>query len=413
MPPIRIAHVVEATTGGVARHVIDLVTHLDRSEFELVLYLSFKRPDSWKDSMRALRDDGMLLREIPMARIPNPSAVNQLAGWAQRDAIDLLHLHSAKAGYLGRLAAKSLDIPVVYTPHAFPFQRTTDWLHPLYRRVERQLAAQTAAIICVSKGEKEEAVKAGLPADRMVVIPNGIDLTHWPLPAAWQREKARRELGITREELIVGAMGRLVPQKGMDLLLQSAEEILPEGFPHVSLMIWGDGPERRHLLEWAERLRVKRVIFAGKTDNPWQAFAAMDIYCNFARWEGGPYTVLEAMACGVPVVASMVPGNADYVIDGQTGRVVPTDLPGPGAVALHELLIDADLRQDYGAAGRRRVEQKYTLERMVRTTAELYRCVLGLTAEKPTPPADQAESTTTNEQLVIPLLPESAQSPDQ
>src|SRR5262245_22322385 len=127
MPPMRIAHVVEATVGGVARHVIDLVTYLDPAEFSCVLYLSFQRPDSWKDAFLRLRERGVVIREIGMARVPNPSAVGQLARWVRRDAVDLVHLHSAKAGWIGRQAAYEDGVAAVYTPHAFPFQRTTDW----------------------------------------------------------------------------------------------------------------------------------------------------------------------------------------------------------------------------------------------------------------------------------------------
>ena len=130
MLPIRIAQICEATTGGVARHLIDLVTHLDATDLSCLLYLSLQRPESWTAPLRALAARGVTIRELPMARVPNNGAVQQLRQWLQRDGVNLVHLHSAKAGYLGRLAARGLEIPVIYTPHAFPFQRTTDWLRP-------------------------------------------------------------------------------------------------------------------------------------------------------------------------------------------------------------------------------------------------------------------------------------------
>jgi len=372
--PIRIAHVVEAAAGGVARHVIDLVTHLDPAEYICSLYLSFERPDSWREPLRALREAGYMLREIPMARVPNPRAVTQLAGWARRDAIDILHLHSAKAGYLGRTAAYSAGVPAIYTPHAFPFQRTTDALRPLYRRIERKLAGQTARIICVSEGEREEALLAGLPEEKLTVISNGIDLTRWAPPSPEERAAARRALGITGKEIIIGALARLTPQKGIDLLVQATED-LAQDFPDMRILIWGDGPQRNALIALARRLRLPCVQFVGETRDPARAYAAMDVFCSPSRWEGCPYAVLEAMACGLPVVASDVAGHSDLIEDGESGVLCESELPGPLAGALRVPLADEDVRAAFGAAARRRVEA-FTIERMVEATAVVYREVM-------------------------------------
>lgn len=372
--PIRIAHVVEAAAGGVARHLIDLVTGLDPAEFSCPLYLSFERPESWREPLLALRDAGHALREIPMARVPNPRAVNALAGWARRDAVDILHLHSAKAGYLGRLAARKAGLPAVYTPHAFPFQRTTDPLRPLYRYFERKLAKATAKIICVSDGEREEALRAGLPEEKLVVIPNGVDLAMWTPSSPAERLAARRALGIADHELVIGAMARLVPQKGIDLLVQAAEDLLPD-FPTARIMIWGDGPLRKSLLELSRRLALPGIQFMGETRDPACAYAAMDVFCNPARWEGCPYAVLEAMACGLPVVASDIAPHAGLIANGESGVLCETDLPGPLAGALRIALADQDVRDAFGAAARRRVEQ-YTIARMVEGTAAVYRDVM-------------------------------------
>lgn len=389
MSPKRIAHVVEATTGGVARHVMDLITRYDREEFTPYLYCSFERPESWTDEMRRLQYRGIVLREVPMARVPNPNTVRQLAHWAARDAIDLLHAHSAKAGLLGRQAATIAGLPVIYTPHAFPFQRTTDWWRPLYRHFERRMAAGTARIICVSEGERDEALGAGLPAEKLVVIPNGLDLAAWPRPTAAQRRDAREALGVAETEVVIGAMGRLVSQKGIDLLIQAADDVLPD-FPEARICIWGDGPQRRQLWRMASRFHLKRIAFLGNTDQPWQAFAAMDIFCSPSRWEAGPYAVLEAMACGVPVVASRVAGHLDYVVAGETGQLVTAEFPGPLAGGLRGLLADADPRQDFGDAARHRVKREFTVERMVQETLALYREVL---AETPTTPFPCAEES--------------------
>jgi glycosyltransferase involved in cell wall biosynthesis len=370
-PPIRIAHVVEATTGGVARHVIDLVTRLHPDECTSLLYLSLQRHESWVEPFRALEARGITLREIPMAHLPNPGAVRAIAGWAQRDHIDVLHVHSAKAGYLGRQAAVGLDIPVVYTPHAFPFQRTTDWKRPLYRSIERKMAQRTASIICVSTGERDEALAAGLPAEKLVVIPNGLDTAQWPLPTPDLRRQVREGWGIAEHELVVGTMCRMVPQKGIDLLLEAWVDVGPD-FPHARLVLCGDGPQRRALRRFAYALRLPRVTFAGEMDDPRPAYAAMDIFCAPSRWEGAPYAVMEAMASGLPVIASEVPGHTDLVVDEETGRFVIPELPGPLAGALRGMLVDDDPWKGWGESGRFRVQRHFAVSTMVRTTADLY-----------------------------------------
>ena len=371
---IRIAQVVEATAGGVARHVIDLVTHLDPAEFTCVLYLSFERTESWRAELSALCERGCVLREIPMTRIPDSRAVSQLAGWAKRDAVDLLHLHSAKAGYLGRLAAQAAELPAIYTPHAFPFQRTTDAFRALYRIIERRMAAHTARIICVSDGERREALHAGLPPAKLTVIPNGLDLSRWQPPTRLARREARQTLRIADDEVVIGAMARLVPQKGIDLLVQACEDLLPD-FPRARILIWGDGPQRKMLRSMARRMRLPQIQFMGETRDPLSAYAVMDVYCAPSRWEGCPYALLEAMACALPVVASDIPGHTDFITEGQNGVLCESDLPGPLAGALRITLADEDIRDAFGAAALQQVAG-FPLERMVRKTAALYHQVL-------------------------------------
>lgn len=372
MSTIRIAQIVEATAGGVARHVVDLVSRLDPARYTCLLYLSFQRPDSRRELFQPLTERGVLLREIPLARVPNAGAVRQLANWMQRDAVDIAHLHSAKAGYLGRQAAFSLGIPTVYTPHAFPFQRITDWRCPFYRVIERRLARHTDTIICVSSGEADEALQVGLAEEKLVVVPNGIDTREWPVPTPDQRRDARARQGFGASDVVVGTMARLVPQKGLDLLLVAAEELFVD-FRSLRIAIWGDGPQRRFLQRLVRQKNLRQVSFCGETREPWQAYAAMDIFCAPSRWEAGPYAVLEAMSCGLPVVASDVAGHADYLDHDVSGLIASAELPGPLAGALRTLLIDPDRRAALSEAARRQVAEEYGVERMVAATATVYR----------------------------------------
>lgn len=371
MSPIRIAHIIEATTGGVARHIQDLVAGLSTEDYISFLYVSLSRPESWRQEFKALAEQGITVRETPMQHIPNPTVVRKLAGWLEEDEINIAHTHSAKAGYLGRLAAAEAGVPAIYTPHAFPFQRTTDLLRPCYRIVERRLARITEEIICVSAGERELGLAAGLPDQKLCVIPNGLSLTRWTVPTPQQRREVRTLYGFANDDMIIGAVGRLTPQKGYDVLLAAAEELLPD-FPQARFVFWGDGEQRVALQRMARRLRLPRIFWAGEIRDTWQAYAAMDIFCAPSRWEAGPYVLLEAMACALPIVASDVPGHADYLEDGESGMLVAPELPGPLEGALRSVLLDEDRRITLGIAARQRLVSCYTVERMIHSTESLY-----------------------------------------
>lgn len=374
MTAIRIAQVVEATTGGVARHVLDLVNCLRHSEFEQVLYVSLVRPESWKDAFIILRERGITVRELDMTRTPDGAASQQLAKWAEQDGIEIMHLHSAKAGYLGR--AIPMPCPIIYTPHAFPFQRTGDWRVPFYRLSEVWQAKRAAVIVCVSEGEREEANRVHLPWEKLKVINNGIDTEYWRPPDNEELAAARRTAGMAENDVAIGFIGRLVPQKGVDLLLEAMEECTGD-FPQARLCIWGDGPQRRPLLRMARRLGVKHALFYGEPEDVRMAYWAMDLCVLPSRWEAGPYTVLEAMATGLPLVVSDVPGNRDYMIHGTTGSVVETDMLGLFDTTIRRYLSDSALRQRQGTAARQHVQECYTRSEMLLEYAGLYHRVTG------------------------------------
>lgn len=375
MSIIRLAQIVEATTGGVARHVIDLVSHLDPEEFHCTLYLSLQRADSWRDEFARLEQQGFAVREVSMEKVPDSHAVTELREFLQQDGIELAHLHSAKAGYHGRLACRELQIPAIYTPHAFPFQRTSDWRRWFFRYIEKKLLADTAQIICVSPGEKAAALQAGFPAEKLQLIHNGLDLSAWPAIDDSTRRIARAKYNIPDKAIVIGVLARLEPQKGIDLLLKTLPPILND-FPAARVLIWGEGSQRARLLRMARRCRSEGVTLLGATTDARECYRAMDIYCAPSRWEAGPYAILEAMACALPIVASQVAGHVDCLEHNLSALLFP---PGDHRKLSHELrslILDSQSRQLLGEAARKNIEQQGDLSVMVDKTAELYRDVM-------------------------------------
>ncbi len=375
---IRIGYVVEATGAGVGRHVLDLVRHLDRTRFAPVVYASLDRPDARVEEYASLPAAGVPLRVLRMRRRPSPAdlpAALRVARLCREDGIDLLHGHSSKGGLVARLAGARLGIPVVYTANGFSFQMHTP-MRPVYALAERLLAGLTDRIVCVSEGEREAARARGLPENRLVVIPNGVDAADWPLPSGEERAAARRRFAIGESEVLIGSVGRLTPAKGYECLIEAMRR-LADRAPSARLVIWGDGELRDRLARLAGAAGAAgRARLGGYVDDLRAAYAAMDVFVLPSLWEGAPYVLMEAMLCGLPAVVSNVPGNRDIVVNGLHGLVVPPSDPQALAEALAALVADPRRREEMGRRARQHVLVQFSIERMMTLTQELYLAVL-------------------------------------
>ncbi len=382
---LRILHVVEATTGGVGRHVIDLATAMQRLGPAVTVACPPVRD-------RARRDTAFVERlraaHIPVAILPLRSGIHPLAdarGYARLVSLlretrfDVVHSHSSKAGALGRLAARRCGVPAsVYTPNAFAFlgasNPLTRWL---YRTIERRLGRRwTDALICVSPSERDLTLRQAIaPPERVVVIENAIDARRFA--PRLDRAAAKTALGLDPARQTVGYVGRLVPQKGVDTLLQAAQQVLARR-DDVQFALVGEGELEtmaRRLIEqqgWRDR-----VILTGyRTDIP-RVLAAVELFVLPSRYEGLPYTLLEAMAAGRAVIAADIAGNRDLIRPGQTGLLVPPDDAPALAGAILDLLADPARRERLGAGAWAAAQARPTPEEMARRVLDLYRRILG------------------------------------
>jgi glycosyltransferase involved in cell wall biosynthesis len=212
----------------------------------------------------------------------------------------------------------------------------------------------------------------------MVLVPNGVsDAT-----LAWSADRAavRRGLDLPPEAPVVGALSRLAWKKGLRHLVEAAPRLL-ESVPDAHVLIAGDGELRAELERQARSLGVaSRVRFLGTRRDPLDLLAAFDVFVLPSVVEGMSNAVLEAMARALPVVATDVGGNPEIVGDGETGFIVPPADPAALAAALGKLLQAPELAREMGAAGRRRVEQRYRVGHMVAAVERLYDELLGRAA---------------------------------
>ncbi len=377
---LRVALVVEACLGGVKRHVLDLCRGLDAARFELTAILAPGRDPDPEDTRRALEGAGVRVLHVPMLRGLTPAAdrrcVPQLEAHLRSFLPHIVHCHSAKAGLLGRVAARRAGIPgVVYTPHGFPFimQVRRPW-RALYRHTERSLARSTSRIVCVCESERQVALEArvGRP-EQLVVIPNGIEFG--PAPEV-DRTAKLAELGLSNHPRLILCVGDYRAQKGHAAAMIAMEGVMAK-VDRAHLLIAGEeepmGQIRRLVTINLERMGVAgRVHSLGPREDVPELLAVCDVVCQPSLWEGCPYAVIEAAGMGCAIVGSDIPGIRDIVQDGKTGWLFPVGDHKALARTLVAALSDRRERLKRGAAAAWFVRQHYTLERMVELTGELY-----------------------------------------
>lgn len=349
MSEITVLQVLEATEGGTRRHLRDLVSALDPAAVHTALAVSFRRVGSAREEdLARFAALGARVIEIPMRREISPLAdlasLARLVSCVRRLRPDVIHAHSAKAGFLARLAGTWCGVPVVYTPHAFPFlMGGCKRRRRFYRWLERSVRDATAALIAVSEEEQSEARGLGYVPERVHLIRNGV--------TAGPAEPVRvRESG----PLAVGFFGRLTRQKGADLLLEAAEEVLSH-MPHVTFRLYGTGEMAAMLQRLAREKQLEpRVRFMGacRGDETVARMREVDVVAVPSRWEGCPYVVLESFEAGVPVVAAAVGGVPELVRNGVSGLLVEPDSPEALEDGLLELLRDPLKRLRLAEQGR-------------------------------------------------------------
>jgi glycosyltransferase involved in cell wall biosynthesis len=362
--------VVESCGGGTGRHVADLSRGLVARGWEVHLLFSLGRVDNlFLDRLAGL--DGVRCKPLPMRRGVHPSdlSVVRKARRYLRDEgpFHVVHGHSSKGGAVARLAAVGTGVPCFYTHHGFGADDPT-MPRPkrlFYLAVERLLCPATSRVIAVSPEERRAAVRLGLGEARVVLVPNGVGASE-----AAPREQARATLGLAGRDLVVGFVGRFVPQKAPDVLLRAMARVVAR-VPGAKLAMVGDGPLRPELERLAGDLGVsERVLWLGERDAR-QLTAGFDVFAMPSRKEGLPYVVLEAMSAGLPVVGTDTAGLECLVTTGVNGAVVPCGDHEAMSTALVEILRDPTKRIRYGAASLARVAD-FTVDAMVDRTVAAY-----------------------------------------
>jgi len=334
---MRVLHVSQGTTYGLRRYLTDLVADQASRKWEVTLATP---ADAELES--ACRELGVAHVTWSAERAPGISTLGEVR--ALRRIVedvepDVVHLHSSKAGLAGRLAVRKRR-PTCFTPHAWSFFHEGAITRGLALRWERRAVRWTDVILCVSQGERIAGERAGIRG-RFEVVPNAVDLTRYRPADDVERAAVRETLEIPLDRPVAVCVGRLVDQKGQDVLIR-AWGTVRESVADAECILVGDGPNRTDL----EALAGAGIRFAGDQPDTRAWLVAADVVVQPSRWEGLSLVALEALACGCSIVTTDVPGMREVIGegDGAAGELVAVDDQPALAAAIVARLSDRRLR---------------------------------------------------------------------
>ncbi|MFP4139936.1 MAG: glycosyltransferase [Phycisphaerae bacterium] len=367
---IRIVQMItELRPSGAERCVFELTRRLDPERFDVrVVSLRGGEVAGWLARL------GYPVEVLGLRGRWDVSKFMRLVGTLRWWRPDVLHTHLFHADLVGRSAAAWVGIPhVVHSVHVAEGR----W-RPWQFAWSRFTADACSRIVCVSPDVRDHhSWLSGLPASRYTVIPNGIDVDTYTCDPA-RRASLRRQWGVEEERCLLAFVGRLDPQKGVDLLVSALAHLGARREP-MDIVIAGEGPLEpivRTYAEVGEGGEHCRVL--GFVNNVADVLSAADALVLPSRWEGFGLVAAEAMAAGLPVIGTSVPGLRGVVVHGRTGLLVDSEDIQGLAEAMVSLAGDEDARTRYGEAGLRRVRELYDIDRNVQQHAELYKDVTGM-----------------------------------
>jgi phosphatidylinositol alpha-1,6-mannosyltransferase len=358
--------------GGGDESLLALLSRLDRNRFNP--YVLCTSSGLFTDKLKKLNIKFKIIYKDYLhniGRIRLLFFLIRLCLFVKKNKIKLVHINSlGKLHYLTFLC-KLMGICSIYHLRSLMVTRT------LTKRT-RFIINHSDKIIAHCKHMKKTAIEAGLYENKINVIYNGVNLNEFNPEISGG--KFRRELGIANNTNLIGMIGRIVPWKGYDDFIKAAKEVL-KSIPDTKFVIVGEAPERSYLdklIRLSEELGVKdKIIFTGLYSDTPRVFASLDLFVLSSWEEPFARVVLEAQASGKPVIGTNTGGTPEQIIDKVTGLLVPPKNPAYLAEAIIKLLRDKEKAKQMGTAGRKRVEQLFSIEKHVKAVESIYRNLLG------------------------------------
>ena len=370
---IKILYILEATSGGTQKHVLDIARKIDKSEFQIDIIYSTNRNKNFVEESIGVFNN---LYGLPIQRSASFSDISNILKIRKiilQNKYDVVHCHSTKAGFVGRIAAFLSNHPnIVYSPHGFMFCDTRiRFKRQLYLSLEKYLGYLTNKLIAVSGSERALALKNNIvPNKKIITLYNTVD------PADYNdfryQNKVPGKLSNSGSEIILGTVGRLYYQKDPITLIKSFK-IINNAFPNTKLIMVGDGPLENECIELINKLNLtSKVHLAGYQKNSKDFYKIFDIFMLSSHYEGMPYALLEAMIMGIPSVGTDVVGIKDLIVHGETGYLAKEEDFQGLASAVINLLENPELISVFSENAKRITKANYDFNNGIKEYEDFY-----------------------------------------
>ena len=371
--PLRLLYVIPTLeVGGIEQLVLMLATRFDPEEFRV--------------QVCGLTEDGAMTAKFRDAGVPcasmgkreglEPALTWRIRRLARRVRPHIVHTHNQGSLLYSVLACMGPGRPILAHTEHTRLEEELPKAAGRHLAVNRILFRRVDLFIDIAHHlSRFSRDRFGIPEERLCVIPNGVDLERFGEGLEARRQAVRRSLGLEREEKAILVVAGLREQKDHMTLLRAMRAVV-QVQERARLLVAGTGPTESRMREYMDQVGLARYVrLLGRRDDVPDLLAAADLFVLPSLFEGLPICLLEAMAAGLPVVATDIPGNDEVVVDGETGCLVPRGDADRMAAAIARVIGPGEFGRTFGAAGRERVKAMFDLDRMIRTYEESYRKV--------------------------------------
>ena len=361
--------------------LLDFAHYLKSKGFDVEFACSnINHPDT-KSRSSELAEQGFIVHNIPFSRSISPlsdlNAFLCLCNLLKNNKYDIVHVHTAKAGWIGRIAARLLRVPlVVYTAHDFYFRSfERGFKRSFYIFLEKFASPFCDLILFVSEAVKSEAINERIKkSEYLVWVGNGIQCDNFTINTLYQNS-IKHKYSISENTPIVGVVARLVENKGLDIFIKASTIILDK-YPNAIFIICGSGPDEKNLTNLIKELNVfDKVMFTGHVDSKKELIhimASFDVFLLPTRREGLGIVYIEAMVLGIPVVGTRIPPITEIIVEGQTGLLAADQDYNAFAQCAISLLSDHELSIRLAEAGRKRAWEYFNIPKINERTLTAY-----------------------------------------